>query len=78
MAGAGVGDPQRMMVAGEHGLEPDRRLANLLPIEPRPPVDGFMIDGYRGHRTGDFRKIVLARGPRLNFHRQSFFFTSTI
>src|ERR1700720_1348331 len=70
MAVASIGDPERMMVAGEHGLKPGRRLANLLPIKPRPLVERLVIGRHRGNQPGDFRDVCGVRGPRFNCHRQ--------
>src|SRR5208282_4977680 len=66
----GVGDPERMMVAREHGLEPDRGLANLFPVKPRPLVEGLVIGRDSGHQARDFRDIRGTRGPRFKCHRQ--------
>ena len=62
MAVAGVGDPQCVMVAGEHGLEPGRRLANLLPVKPRPFVDGLVVSRDRRHQARDFRYVLSRAG----------------
>ena len=62
MAVAGVGDPKRVMVAGKHGLEPDRGLANPLPVEPRPLVDRLMVGRDCGHQPSDFRDVLLRAG----------------
>jgi hypothetical protein len=59
-----------MMVADEYGLEPLRRLSNLVPVETRPRIGGLMVGGDRRDQPRYFRDVRFTCGPCFNRHRR--------
>lgn len=59
-------DPDRVMLAVEHGAHSIRRIANFVPIVTRSLIESFFVGGQRGHQPGVFGNVCITGGSNLD------------